>query len=109
MNKIKKLEKKSTNIFNAMMDSIAFAIGSYIAISILLKAVIHVLEWIISLPFFMAGNYIYITMDNFAYACGDILDIIGIVIAIVGLIDAFFLGRKYFKIERIIKKHKKRS
>ena len=109
MNKIKKLEKKSTSLFNAMMDSLAFAIGSYVAISILLKVAIHVLEWIVSLPFFMAGNYFYITMDNFAYACSDVLDVIGIVIAIIGLIDAFFLGRKFFKVERIIKKHKKRS
>ena len=109
MKNIKKLEKKSTNIFNAMMDSIAFAIGSYIFISILLKVVVHVLEWIISLPFFMADNYIYIAMDNFAYKCGDVLNVIGIVIAIVALVDAFFLGKKFFKLERIIKKHKKRS
>ena len=108
MKNLNKLEKKSTNIFNAMMDSLAFALGSYIAISVILKGVVHVIEWIISLPFFMADNYIYITMDNFAYKCGDILNVIGIVIAIIGLINAFFLGRKYFKLERIIK-NKKRS
>ena len=104
MKNLNKLEKRQTNIFNEMMDSLAFSLGSYLFISHGLKWFVHLLEWFISLPFFMANNYIYLSMDNFADKCGNIINTIGIIVAIICLIDTFFLGRKYFKLDRIIKK-----
>ena len=109
MNKIKKIEKKQTLVFNRMMDSIACALSSYIFISIGLKVLVHLIEWFISLPFFLNDNYIYLSMDNFADKCGNLFNTIGIIVAVICLINSFFLGRKYFKLDRIIKKHKKRS
>lgn len=102
--KINKLEKKQTNIFNKMMDSIAFAIGGYILISFGLRGLIHIAEFIISLPFFLLDSDVYRIMDSVSNKVGNFINVIGIIIAVICLIDAFFLGRKYCKLSKVIKK-----
>lgn len=107
--KIKKLEKKQDILFNKMMCSVGGAIGGYVMISFGMKFLIHFIEGIISLPFYMSNNSIYINMDKIAYNCGNTLHTIGIIISIICSINAFFLGIKYFKLNKLIKTNKKEA
>lgn len=104
--KIKQLERKQTKIFNAMMNAFAMSGGSYI-LSLFIKGLIHFIEFVISLPFFMNDNNIYRAMDGFADKTGNFITTIGVILSIICLIDALFLGRKYFKLDKIIKKRKR--
>lgn len=107
--KIKKLEKKQDILFNKMMCSIGGAIGGYVMISFGMNFLVHLIEWIISLPFYLNSNYIYIKMDKIAYNWGNTLYTIGLVISIICSINAFFLGLKYFKLSKLIKINKKEA
>lgn len=104
--KTKNLEKKQTKVFNAMMDAIAMSFGCYM-LSLFIKGSIHAVEFVISMPFFMNDSNIYRVMDNFADKTGNFIISIGIVLAVICLMDALFLGRKYFKLDKIIKKRKR--
>lgn len=106
---LKLMEKQQDKLFNILMNSIGGVIGGYTLISVGMKFLVHFIEGLISLPFYIANHTAYIKMDTIAYSWGNALDKIGIVVSIICLINTFFVGIKYFNLSKSIKEIKKAS
>lgn len=89
------MRNKNNKLSNKICYNFAMSGLCFMGISILGRILIHSIEFILSIPFIFSENSTYRVMDNVAGFLGNIIFVLGIVLASLFFTKGLYLSKKY--------------